>query len=152
MPSTSLRTLLRPWLLAAGLLSAAFPASALVSNPPAPPLLIGVFPTRDFISAEGYDDADRVIVKVIHPDGTIRSTDPANPIAPSGGIVEVNHPGGACWWTITPDVRGFDVVQIDVVSGPNAGRSDAVTVSNMSVRSRSRSTPRRSRCTAPLAT
>ncbi|MEQ1831515.1 MAG: choice-of-anchor D domain-containing protein [Candidatus Eisenbacteria bacterium] len=133
MPSRFLRNLLRPWLLAAVLLGAALPAAAQVSNPPAAPILITAFPSRDFVSAEGYDDADRVIVKVIHPDGTIRSTDPAAPIAPSGGIVEVNHPGGACWWTVTPDLRAFDVVQIDVVSGPNAGRSDAVTVSNMSV-------------------
>ena len=133
MPLTSLRTLLRPWLLAAGLLSAAFPASALVSNPPAAPVIINAFPSRDFVSAEGYSDLDRVIISVIHPDGTIRSTDPAAPLAPSGGIVEVNHPGGGCWWTVTPDLRAFDIVQIDVVSGPNAGRSDAVTLTNMRV-------------------
>ena len=133
MPSTSLRTLLRPWLLAAGLLGLALPAAAQVSNPPAAPVIINAFPSRDFVSAEGYNDLDRVIIKVIHPDGTIRSTDPAAPLAPSGGIVEVNHPGGACWWTVTPDLRAFDTVQIDVVSGPNAGRSDAVTLTNMRV-------------------
>jgi hypothetical protein len=129
----TLRSLQRPFAALALLLVTAQAALAQVSNPPLAPVLINAFPSRDFVSAEGYSDLDRVIVKVIHPDGTIRSTDPANPLAPSGGIVEVNHPGGGCWWTITPDMRAFDVVQIDVVSGPNAGRSDAVTLSNMRV-------------------
>lgn len=134
MPSTfALRCLFRPWLLTSALLVTALPASAQVSNPPVAPVLINAFPSRDFISAEGYNDLDRVIIKVIHPDGTIRTTDPANPLAPSGGIVEVNHPGGGCWFSVTPDLRAFDTVQIDVVSGPNAGRSDAMTLTNLRV-------------------
>lgn len=134
MPATSaLRMPFRSFMATAILLVTARTAIAQVSNPPAAPVIISAFPSRDFVSAEGYNDLDRVIVKVIHPDGTIRSTDPAAPLAPSGGIVEVNHPGGACWWNVTPDLRAFDIVQIDVVSGPDAGRSDAVTVSNLRV-------------------
>ena len=112
-------------------LLAASSATAQVQNPPLAPVLINVFPSRDFVSAQGYSDLDRVTVSVIHPDGTIRSTDPTQPVVPSGGIVEVNHPGGACWFGTTPDIRAGDVVRIDVLSGPGSGRSDATTVANI---------------------
>jgi hypothetical protein len=106
----------------------------IVGNPPANGHSIIVFPQRDFVSADGYADGDLVVVYVIEPDGTTWSTDPANPIAPEGGIVEVNHPGGACWFGTTPDIRPGDVVQIDIVDGPNAGIADATTVMNITAK------------------
>lgn len=113
----------------------AAPALAATNNPPVAPVSIIAFPQRDFVSAEGYTEGDEVVVKVIHSatygGGTI-STDPANPIiVGADGLVEVNHPGGACWFTNTPDIRPGDVVQIDIVGGPRAGRSDATTVANV---------------------
>lgn len=119
-------------------------AAALVTNnPPVAPISILAFPQRDFVSAAGYNADDLVVVKLIHPNGVTLSTDPANPIAPQpdplalpgdpfAGIVEVNHPGGACWFGTTPDIRPGDVVQIDIVGGPRAGqRADATTVANV---------------------
>jgi len=117
---------------AAGIAHAA-PLAA-VSNPPAHGHSIIVFPQRDFVSADGYADGDLVVVYVIEPDGTTWSTDPANPISPQGGIVEVNHPGGACWFGTTPDIRPGDIVQIDVVDGPNTGIADATTVMNITAK------------------
>ena len=117
-------------------------APAPPNEPPAAPIQILVFPQRDFVSASGYDAADQVIVDVIHPNNVTFSTDPANPVipqadpralpgAPFAGIVEVNHPGGACWFTTTPDIRPGDIVRIEIVGGPNAGRKDQTTVANV---------------------
>lgn len=117
-------------------------------NPPSAPISIIVFPQRDFISASGYNAADRVIVRVIHdgavfPPGNTWTTDPANwvvpqvdPALPPGadGIVEVNHPGGACWFGTTPDIRPGDRVQVQVMAGPNAGRIDETTVANITAK------------------
>jgi len=108
-----------------------------VNNPPVAPISLTAFPHRSFVSANGYDFADRVVVKVTHPNGVVVSTDPANPIVPTvdpgtgTGLVEVNHPGGACWFGVTPDIRSGDVVSISIVGGPRAGRTDATTVQNI---------------------
>src|SRR5215831_3647255 len=113
-----------------------------INDPPGAPIQILVFPQRDFVSASGYDAADQVIVDVIHPTTITFSTDPAHPVipqadpralpsAPFAGIVEVNHPGGACWFTTTPDIRPGDIVRIEIVGGPNAGRKDQTTVANV---------------------
>ena len=112
----------------------AAPVAAGVNNPPTDGHSIIAFPQRDFVSADGYVDGDLVVVYVIEPDGTTWSTDPANPVAAQGGLVEVNHPGGACWFGTTPDIRPGDVIQIDVVDGPEAGRSDATTVANITAK------------------
>ncbi len=117
-------------------------AAGVVNNPPSGTHSILVFPQRDFVSASGYAADDLVVVKVIHPNGTTWSTDPANPIVPQddpraaagspfAGIVEVNHPGGTCWFGTTPDIRPGDVVEIDIVGGPNADTADATTVANI---------------------
>ena len=131
--------------LVAPVLKGVTSAAGIVNNPPVGTHSILVFPQRDFVSASGYAADDLVVVKLIHPNGTTISTDPANPIvpqddpravpgAPFAGIVEVNHPGGSCWFTTTPDIRPGDVVEIDIVGGPNAGTADATTVSNITVR------------------
>ena len=122
------------------------PAPTTINNPPVAPLQILVFPQRDFVSASGYTQDDRVIVSVIHPNGTTFSTDPNTPIvpqddpraapgAPFAGIVEVNHPGGACWFQTTPDIRPGDKVRITIVAnavdGTRVGRADETTVANV---------------------
>ena len=114
--------------------SAAAAPLAGATTPPGGTHNIIVFPQRDFVSADGYADGDLVVVHVIEPDGTVISTDPANPIAAQGGLVEVNHPGGACWNVNTPDIRPGDIVQVDIVGGPNAGTADATTVRNITAK------------------
>src|SRR3954469_24735692 len=89
-----------------------------VNNPPVAPRSILVFPQRDFVSASGYAIGDLVTVEVFHPGSTtvasratnvVPQDDPATP--DFDGIVEVNHPGGACWETVTPDIRPGDRVR-----------------------------------------
>jgi hypothetical protein len=78
-----------------------------------------------------------VTVQVIHPDGTIRSTlsglqpkdDPGTP--GFDGIVEVNHPGGYCWDTVTPDIRAGDKVRLVVDA---TGAVDEITVQNVTAK------------------
>jgi len=124
----------------------------LVNNPPAAPHAIIVFPQRDFVSASGYNADDRVIVRVIHdaaifPPGNTITTDPNNwivptidPAAPAGqdGVVEVNHPGGACWVGQTPDIRPGDRVQIEIMANASnpvrVGRIDETTVANITAK------------------
>ena len=117
----------------------ATPPPTAVNNPPLAPHQVLVFPQRDFVSASGYSELDIVQVRVIHPDGTTISTDniqpQPDPLAAPGaafaGIVDVNHPGGACWPTVTPDIRPGDRVQVVIVGGPNAGPADETTVANV---------------------
>ncbi|HXI27963.1 MAG TPA: hypothetical protein VNG89_06065, partial [Vicinamibacterales bacterium] len=76
-----------------------------------------VFPQRDFVSSSGFLAGDLVTVEVFHPNATtpassatvVPQDDPATP--DFDGIVEVNHPGGACWATVTPDIRPGDRVR-----------------------------------------
>src|ERR1700712_3585822 len=108
--------------------SAASPAAAagIVNNPPVLPHSILVFPSRSFISASGYAADDVVRVSVIHPVDalgnvtTVNSVDmiPADdPGTPEfDGIVEINHPGGGCWLTNTPDIRPGDNVRLSIVN------------------------------------
>ena len=88
-----------------------------VNNPPTAPRSILVFPQRDFVSSSGFEAGDLVTVEVIHANGQIASTAPNvvpqdDPATPDfDGIVEVNHPGGACWQAVTPDIRFGDRVR-----------------------------------------
>jgi hypothetical protein len=105
-----------------------------------------VFPQRDFVSAQGYDVDDRVVVSVFHPtSGVVVSTDPGAPIAPVqdpraaadaafAGIIEVNHPGGSCWFQTTPDIRAGDLVRFTIGAGPDAGSTDETTVADVTDR------------------
>ena len=126
-------------------------ALSAVFNPPSDPLTIVAFPQRDFISASGYAEDDKVVVRVIHdqtvyPGATGSTTgeveaewitpqeDPANQSGVFAGIVEVNHPGGSCWKDQTPDIRPGDRVQIEVMAGTNIGRIDETTVRNVTAK------------------
>jgi hypothetical protein len=89
-----------------------------VNNPPAAPRSILVFPQRDFVSSSGFEAGDLVTVEVFHPSSATPASRAANvvpqddPATPGfDGIVEVNHPGGACWATVTPDIRPGDRVR-----------------------------------------
>lgn len=91
------------------------PASAAV---PTFPDNIVVFPDRDFITIEGYQDriGQSATVEVSRPNagviGSARSEVAAGDVA-----FEINHPGGVCWGAgtgvnVTPDIRPGDVVSI----------------------------------------
>ena len=76
-----------------------------------------VFPDRDFVTIEGYQDH-------VGETGTVTVTRGGQVIGSAQGKVEagdvafeVNHPGGYCWGAgtglnVTPDIRPGDVVHI----------------------------------------
>ena len=65
------------------------------------------FPERDFLSGVGFTAGKTVDYTVTHTNG---SSYPAWVRADLDGLAEVNHPGGVCWASTTPDVRAGDVV------------------------------------------
>src|SRR3954470_2029131 len=105
-------------------------ASAAINTPPANPHGITVFPVRDFVSATGYAASDRATIEIFRNGVLIgRAADVVpqdDPKSPGfDGLVEVNHPGGACWGTgagspnVTPDIMPGDVVRI--TTAPDTG-------------------------------
>jgi hypothetical protein len=68
------------------------------------------FPSRDFVSATGYTNP--VTVEVRRNGHLIGISDRITPDATQGGLVEVNHPGGGCWQSSTPDILPGDAVRI----------------------------------------
>jgi hypothetical protein len=97
------------------------------------PRLVTSFPARDFVSAEGFKIDQPVTVEIVHPDGTVAGTvrdvlPKEDPATPGLGLVEVNHPGGACWVGVTPDIRAADVVRI---TNQVTGDVDTSTVRNV---------------------
>jgi hypothetical protein len=98
-------------LVAMGMPLAATSASAAVITPGA---VIGVFPARDFVMAEGYTPGSAHTVKVLRAGFTVGTV---NAVANAAGFIEVNHPAVApdvtnCWVGVTPDIRPGDVVQV----------------------------------------
>jgi hypothetical protein len=108
------------------LLSALLSCAAVLAQ--GPPHQIIAFPQRDFVSASGYTNGDKVVVQVIHPGGKTLSSEPK--IAGLDGLVEVNHPGGVCWVGETPDIRPGDTVQTLV----NDTFDQATVVANVTAR------------------
>jgi membrane protein implicated in regulation of membrane protease activity len=115
-----------------GLASAARAEAVTINDPPPPGHSITVFPARDFVSASGYLDTHAYRVEVQHPldvgGGVLVSQ---RRIAPNGGLLEVNHPGGACWTGTTPDIRAGDIVR---VIDEDTGETDQTTVANVTAR------------------
>lgn len=111
----------------AGLLNSprAFAQTGVINDPPVAPHLITVFPSRDFVSAEGYDPAGGAVTFTVIRDGGVVSQAVVTP--DRFGIAEVNHPGGGCWEAVTPDIRPGDVVRVTTA----AGVSDQTTVANV---------------------
>jgi hypothetical protein len=109
-----------------GALAVAAPAAnAGINSPPKGHVLI-VFPSRDFVSVDGYaPDQPGLQAQVFRGGNLIASSLVAN--AGPDGIFEVNHPGGTCWDGITPDILPQDVVR--VTTAPGTG--DETTVRNV---------------------
>jgi hypothetical protein len=113
---------------ATGIAGAAMVADAAV---PSFPDNIVVFPDRDFVSVEGYQNHvnETALLQVTRGGQVIGS---AKAVVEEGDVAfEVNHPGGACWGNdtdlkVTPDIRPGDKVSISF-NGIDAGET---TVAN----------------------
>lgn len=94
-----------------------------------------VFPDRDFVSVDGYENhaGETALIQVTRPGvgviGSARSL-----VSGTGVAFEVNHPGGVCWGSgttdkVTPDIKPGDVVAIQFADGT----SDQTTTSDAAV-------------------
>src|SRR3954452_15574566 len=90
--------------------------SMVVANdPPLAPHDIVAFPQRDFISATLYTAGTAYTFSVIRGVKVIATSTPVT--ADATGLAEVNHPGGGCWNTVTPNIQPGDVVRITAPKG-----------------------------------
>jgi hypothetical protein len=100
--------------------------SATAAVPTFPDNLV-VFPDRDFVTVEGYQDhiGETATVDILRGTTKIGS---AQGVVQEGDVAfEINHPGGSCWGAgttlkVTPDIRGGDVAKISF-GGQVAGDS-----------------------------
>lgn len=100
------------------------PASAAV---PTFPDNIVVFPDRDFVTIEGYQDriGETATVEVSR-DGKVVGA--AQSVVAAGDVAfEINHPGGVCWGAgtgpnVTPDILPGDIVSMKF-GGTSAGET-----------------------------
>jgi hypothetical protein len=99
------------------LASAAVGAGVASAAPPAFPDNVVVFPDRDFVTIEGYQDriGQTALVEVTRAGQVVGS---AQGVVESGDVAfEINHPGGYCWGAgtdlaVTPDIKPGDTVSI----------------------------------------
>ena len=105
------------------------PAASSVSAPVGPHSLIA-FPSRDFISADGYTPGRSVVFSVLRKGALVGQSDPVT--VDEAGVAEVNHPGGGCFiaGTQTPNIRVGDVVRITDLGTRVA---EETTVANVAV-------------------
>jgi hypothetical protein len=114
-------------LVASGLVGTSLIIPSFAAAAPAEfPNNVVVFPDRDFVTIEGYQDhlGEEGTVEVKRGDQVIGS---AKGKVEAGDVAfEINHPGGLCWGAgtglnVTPDIRAGDVVSISFASGGPAG-------------------------------
>ena len=74
-----------------------------------------VFPERDFVSITGFDPGTNLQV-VVRRNSKTQAIGMARGFVNSGGLFEVNHPGGVCWSGQTPDIRPGDLIDVLKVS------------------------------------
>jgi hypothetical protein len=117
-------------ILVAGVASAGA-VGAIVADaaPPAFPDNVVVFPNRDFVTIEGYQNhiGETGLVEITRDGKVIGS---AKGVVEEGDVAfEVNHPGGYCWGAgtglnVTPDIRPGDKATISF-NGIEAGDTTA---------------------------
>jgi hypothetical protein len=113
--------------LVAGLATAGVVGGAIVADaaPPAFPDNVVVFPDRDFVTIEGYQNhiGETGLVEITRDGKVIGS---AKGVVEEGDVAfEINHPGGYCWGAgtglnVTPDIRPGDKATISF-NGIEAG-------------------------------
>src|SRR3954447_23877996 len=96
------------------------------------PHSIAVFYHRDFVQASGFNNGELVDITASR-NGVVIGTAtnvPAIDSAPGAGdgLVTVNHPGGSCWDTFTPDLRPGDVI-----TAKTAATTDSTSVANVEI-------------------
>ncbi|SDS98621.1 Fibronectin type III domain-containing protein [Friedmanniella luteola] len=101
--------------------------------PVAPDNLL-VFPNRDFITVEGYQNhaGEKATVELVRAGKVVGSA--IGTISGGDVAFEVNHPGGICWGAgtglaVTPDVQPGDVAKLTLADGT----SDDMTVQSATV-------------------
>jgi hypothetical protein len=99
------------------------------------------FPSRDFVSAEGYRPGVPATVNVFRPDAAgVRTLVGSATVTPGDdGLVEINHPGGGCWIDQTPNIRAGDIVRVTQQAADGSIVAEETTVANV-VAKRARTT------------
>ena len=123
-------------LVAAGLAGSALalPGIAAAAVPTFPDNVV-VFPDRDFVTIEGYQDhvGQTATIEVWRGTQIVGS---AQGVVEAGDVAfEVNHPGGYCWGAgtnlkVTPDIKPGDRVSIRFGTAANADADDSTTVAD----------------------
>jgi len=118
--------------LVAGGVSMATVQVAEAATPPVFPNNIVVFPQRDFVTVEGYQGRVGTQATItVTRDGVVTSTAQGT-IGAGDPALEVNHPGGICWRSVTPDIKPGDVVAISFPGGASDSvRTLSPTVTDM---------------------
>ena len=124
------------------------PPNVEVNEPPANGHALLAFPSRDFVSAENYAEDELVNIEIIRNNIVISTAEglipvDADPETPAfEGIVEVNHPGGACWDGVTPELRAGDIVRATAFGPGAVVRSiDQIHVANVTAKKAVRVSP-----------
>jgi hypothetical protein len=118
---------------------------------------IVIFPNRDMVVAEGFQDRIGELATVeVRRNGTVVGSTQAEFAESDDAAFEVNHPGGACWGVgaagnlqVTPDIQPGDVVAIKVNGRSSPTRSSRTASSTRTPRCPA--TPSRSRATSARA-
>lgn len=108
----------------AGAVVASSVASASAAVPTFPDNLV-VFPDRDFVTVEGFQQhvGGTAILEVLRGGAVVGSA--RSVVAPGDVAFEVNHPGGVCWGAgtslaVTPDIVAGDTVRVRLPDGTSA--------------------------------
>ena len=135
-PPRSRRRAVVAALVAAGLAGSALalPGLAAAAVPTFPDNVV-VFPDRDFVTVEGYQDhvGQTATIEVWRGTQIVGS---AQGVVEAGDVAfEVNHPGGYCWGAgtnlkVTPDIKPGDRVSIRFGTAANADADDSTTVAD----------------------
>jgi len=100
--------------VAAGGVTIATVQVAQAATPPVAPNNIVVFPQRDFVTLEGYQNLVGQRATVVVTRGDV-ATGRATGIVGAGDVaLEVNHPGGVCWQGVTPNIKPGDIVTVSI--------------------------------------
>ena len=109
-------------------------SAQVVQNPPLMPQSVIVFPERDFASISGFAPNADLYVQVMRNNVMVSD---ARGKTDATGFLEVNHPGGVCWNTVTPDIGPADVVRVTYRNGVSTflnaakGSGGATTTQNV---------------------